>query len=725
MKATKLAALALCAAMLATALVAVPTRSANTSNELIVSLACPYPTYQFYDVAWTPDGNSALFVGLDTGTGYAAACWWWPGNATWMIASPMSFVSLTLRSVCWDPAYTRFVAVGDCTGTGYFFTVSAIGGRISPSTSSILGTAVVVINDVVFSPTVGSVFFAGRATSGTTGPICYRLSGGTITTYTQATAPYPAGAWYGVETYPGYNALYFVGNTGGGTSLVSYCISGATSAATFGGGAQASTLFMDVVYDTYSGMLYVAAGMHTASTKGFYKISLSGYTPDLMTGYGTVPTSNYFLGIAVDKSGVNPGRMVLVGYNGTYGSIYDAWTDAGGNTQIAKRSNNTVLFSGLSFKAVAVRPSGQPFALISGSAFKYYYTSAATGMTVDTAIPHIDYLELYDAGTGTSRLNSQVDVDSGSDDICYDLEIKAWHNSGQTSITQVDVAMWYDGGGAETQPAPFTDAGHENTRIFMRWLRGGSQFDLLYPLSGEAVLDVGNCGWADWGDLKNVTVAFRFSLRQQVRFAPGDGTAMPFGEAAGDRYGTGASEQQSNPVALNALGSWNIRVTVWDVGVSQANAYDEFGIYRYTYIGSAGLPGGGSIYGSGPPSTSVALTPSNEDVTFSANCPYQVLVSATDLWNAGHTTSIPATALQVFGGTMAAWDVFTIAGDNIWLIGMEMPLTFQQPQDTGVTTTTSTADFNPDLDPFMMLCNVPAVGEDRYFGVLTYSVVHP
>jgi hypothetical protein len=723
MRKRKLAALCLCAAMIVTALVATPARSGNTSNTLVESLACPYPNMQFYDVAWNPEGSASLFVGVDIATGYASACWWYPGNSTWQYASPMSSYTLTLRSVCYDQNYMRFVAIGECLSSGYYFVVGTIGGRLNVQTSSALAPSTAVIHDMVFSPTIGAVMMAGRATSGTTGPVCYKLQGGTVSPYTSATAPYPGGTWYGVETYPSYNALYFVGTTGTGTSLVSYSLSGATSATTFGGGAQTSTNFMDIVYDPYSAKLFVAVAAHTASTKGLYSITLSGYAPSTMSGHGMVPTSNYFLGIDVDESGVNPGRMVLVGYNGTYGSIYDAWTDAGGKVQIAKRSDNSATYSTLSFKAVAVRPSGQPFALVAGSAFKYYYTSAASGVTVDTAYPHIDYLDLYDAGAGTSRLNGQVDVDSGSGDVQYDLEIKAWHNAGQESITQVDVAMWYDGGVAETQPAPFTDAGYENTRIFMRWLRSGDQFELLYPSTGETALDVANCGSADWGDMKNVTVAFRFSPKQQVRFAAGDGSVMPFGEAAGDRYGTGASEQQSNPSALNALGSWNIHVTVWDVGVAQANAYDEFGLFRYTYIGSGGLPGGGSIYGSGPPNSYINLQPNNEDVTFSANCPYQVRASVTDLWNAPHTQAIAASTLQIYGGTMPGWEGFSAAGDYIWLIGTE-PLGFQSPQESLTYTTTSSADFNADPQYFQMACTIPTVPEDRYFGTITFSVVH-
>ena len=207
--------------------------------------------------------------------------------------------------------------------------------------------------------------------------------------------------------------------------------------------------------------------------------------------------------------------------------------------------------------------------------------------------------------------------------------------------------------------------------------------------------------------------------RQQVRFA--DGTPG-FVESAGDRYGIGI-EGQSTSAALDALDSWNICVTVTDVGGGSVSAYDEFGFFRYTYIGSAGLPGGGSIYGSGPPNTVVILQPNNQDVTFSSNCPYQVRVSVTDLWNAPHTQVIAASTLQVYGGTMSGWEGFSVAGDYIWLIGTE-PLGYQAPQYSLTYTTTSSADFNPDPQLFQMACTIPTVPEDRYFGVLTFSVVH-
>jgi len=721
-KAVKFGALAFAAMMLASSLlVAAPARSTDTSNSFFEDLApgAPYNGYTFNDVAWTPDGKAALFVGYSGTIGKAA--WYYPDNNTWWEASTATNYASILNCVVWDLSGARFVTVGQATSSGYYFTVSAIGGRLQMMTSTTFMNC--NVNDAVYRAWDTGVWFCGLKTG--TGPFTARLQGASCV-FGPIASGFTTGQWYGIAVqYTGY-AMYLVGTTGTGNGLVHSYINGTLTLVGFS--TTIPAVFSDVVLDESRSpsKLIMTTMTRSVAQLGVWTCTRSGWNLNTaITGYGSIPLANNLYAMCMDASGVSPGTTVMVGYNGSYGFVYDCWTDSGGTFRVALRSTANALFAAKQFKGVATRPTGQPFALVSGSAFKYSYTSAPSNVQVDTVYPHIAYVELYNAGTVTSKLNTQLDVDSGNGDIEYDLVVKAWSNAGQANIVQVDAFLWYDGGSNETFPwwgaSGFTSPGYENIRMNFRWLRGGNVFSMQYPGSGETTFNVSGCSAVDSGDLKNVTVTFRFCPRQQVRFADG-----PFGpEGPGNRYSF-APEGQT-VAALNNLDSWNIRATVWDIGASQSSGYDEFGTYRYTYIGGAGLPGGGSMYGAGPPNSWVFLSPNDEDVTFSSNCAYQLQVKVTDLLGVAIGNTIPATALGVMGGTLGAYEQFPATNAPVALIGTiaPNPVTYQPPQETGTTTTTSSADFDLGIEPVMMRCWINTVAEDRYLGVLTYSVVHP
>jgi hypothetical protein len=250
---------------------------------------------------------------------------------------------------------------------------------------------------------------------------------------------------------------------------------------------------------------------------------------------------------------------------------------------------------------------------------------------------------------------------------------------------------------------------------------------MIYPGAAsdyETSIILGGCLAVDDVDGDNVTLRFRFSPHQQIRYANGGGT---FVQSAGTRYDRAPMgwnpEDQSTTMALDDAGSWNIHVGVSDTGGNTAHAYDEYGIYMYTYVGTAGLPGGGSVYGSGPPSTPITLSPSNQDVTCCANTLYKMHVTVTDLVGVSSLVVIPKTALSVEGGWQHPAASFDAFGTPIYLIGTSgVPA---DPQDEMRTTTTSTSDWNfADTDYVIWYCSIPAVPEDRYLGTATYTVVH-
>ena len=164
---------------------------------------------------------------------------------------------------------------------------------------------------------------------------------------------------------------------------------------------------------------------------------------------------------------------------------------------------------------------------------------------------------------------------------------------------------------------------------------------------------------------------------------------------------------------------------VTDTGNANTNAYDEFGLFRYTYIGMVGLPGGGSVVGSGPPNSLVYLNPGNQNVTYCANCKYQLAISTTSLVGAAYSGTIPAADIEVRGGSQwPAYAAFAGPMSPVYLLGSGLP-SFQTPMDYGRTTNTSSADGNPlTWEPVGFRCNIPSVAEDRYIGTLTYDILH-
>jgi hypothetical protein len=355
-------------------------------------------------------------------------------------------------------------------------------------------------------------------------------------------------------------------------------------------------------------------------------------------------------------------------------------------------------------------------ALVAGSAFVYHYTSADSGIQVNVAAPYINFVDIFAAGTSTSYVNSPVDIDDGSNTVGYDVTLSAYHSAGQGYITNVELSLWRDTGASESMPGGYLDPGYGNTRARYVWNRGSpDSWSVMCPaITGteEITLVPGQCSRVDEVDGQNVTIKFRVYFHQQARYALG-----PFSEAPGVRN----ANQASQASAFNNPNSWNLWMHALDTGGQVDYAYDEFGMYQYTYIGSSGLPGGGAITGSGAPGLTINLNPVG-DITYSANCPYRLSGAVSDLTGQNLLATVPATAFNVHGGNLGMTAI-SGAGVPVYFFGSAAP-TYQNPLESGRTTTTSTGDFNPDIDPVTWYCSIPSVAEDRYVGTITYTISH-
>jgi hypothetical protein len=292
--------------------------------------------------------------------------------------------------------------------------------------------------------------------------------------------------------------------------------------------------------------------------------------------------------------------------------------------------------------------------------------------------------------------------------------------------------VWYDMGlsGVDAPPPGlgagfFDDSALANQRMRFS-ANNGVAPTLEFPLSGETTLSAST--WQESGVYGWVNVTF--SPREQVRWADSVGGVWNQGPATMGRYdglapfGVWNAEDQSDNLGYAPLDetlTWDIKVQIQDNAptTNYAKAYDEFGFYKYTYLGTENIVNGGSIYGSGAPNTpNVVLSPSNVDVTFRANCPYRLGVT---LVGALAGVAVPANTIdgdtiEIQGGNLARWP-FAVSGSTQYLIGGG-PL--QEPLGSGTLTTTSSYDGNPDSQAVFWWCNIPPVPEDQYINQITW-----
>ncbi|MEW5936406.1 MAG: hypothetical protein AB1665_01115 [Candidatus Thermoplasmatota archaeon] len=724
-------AIGLCALMLASGFYMLGTaRAEDVATQWFEEIPGAPAGVTFYDVAWNPTGEDALFVGVNS-TGVGKAYFYEPMNATgatnvWRSANNIGdpATGITLRCVEWDPSGERFIVMGNCAG-GSWFQVSAGTGWVMQRTNDPdFITGLYQAYDLVFDSYYNTMVVVGGNTSATNNtPASFKLTANDWKWLTSEPGM-PGGKWHGVEATTGPMSLYFVGEWPPNQGIYhQYDWSNLSYLASFGG-----CILTDIAYDGANDRMIMTAANRTGMDAVYIAVGPS-YTA--LAGYGNstqVPDTTHLWGLDVDANG----RAIIVGWNGSHGMVYDFYT-MNATTKLVKRSYTTSLFSGKKFQAVAVRPAGIPMALTAGSAFKYSYTAVTNPIQVSTVYPHIEYLEMYFQNGVASVLNSMRNVDPGDSSNWYTLTVQGYYNGsagGAAAIDQVDVYMWFDNGGTGVDGSGGVGVlGDENLGIHLRWTSAGA-FSIVYPTTGETLL-YGAGGTARRGIAggmptnDNYSFNFTFMPRQQVRNASGDGGWSAGSGAAPGRYrlaADGIEDQTSPGTVLNDAWSWDIKADVWDLGTANASAYDEFGIYKFVELKGSGLPG--AVSGSGAPLQTITLSPTG-DVNFSANCRYDLTVNVTDLTGQNLGGTIGANALRIQGGEIGAPIAFGGAGISQWLLGASGPGNGEGPRDnrTWTTTTNGAGDGLGVGIPVTWSCVIPAVAEDQYTGTVTYAVV--
>ncbi|MBI5000008.1 MAG: hypothetical protein HZB92_00555 [Euryarchaeota archaeon] len=703
-----------------TAGLAVPSaRAGHVESQWLVSLGAPGGV-TFNDVAWSPDGSYAIFVGRNVGGG--VAYWYYPENSTWWLIGGV-INSPNLTAVKYAPQSLlgpHFFIVGISTVAGYWYWVR------SPAENTNEGSAGPLAHfnatDIVYNPyrgsAYGSMVVVGNKTAA--GAYCYAydlansswsmLTNDLNSSYNVMTAVAVGGGSDPSLIIAGVNSFNGVG--------AHYRYNYSTGQNGYGWGMVKTP--NDIVYDSGNDRaIFVCGNRAPGDMVAIYSASGPLFNALVPMGGNVWWTDNLQ---AIDGNDV---RGIIVGYNtsSNRGVVYDI-----DNIGLTLKSNNSAMFANENFTSVAIRQRGIPMALITGSAFKYNFINSDSSIIVNTVYPHIWNMEMYYQNDSASVLNSMVNVNPGDGSNWYRINVTGNYSSvagGADAIDNVSVYLWWDGG-ANGDFSGLVDTGWPNRGLHMQWTKAGG-FSMVFPLSGESEFLWGTTQ-IDVAPGPNYTFSFAFRMNQQAWNASGDGTWDAGLNTPPNRWRSDDGvDDQTTVAALDDAWSWDIKAAVTDtVHSASISAFDEFGIARFVYLGTgASLPGGGLLSGSGAPGQTVTLQPSvNQNVTFNANCNYDLRTWSTDLSAIIPANGvIPAANLSVAGGQWAGLQALGGSGEPnaIWLIGSLGPGGYGVPGSTG----TSNNTWNAVDGGFSVYwtCSIPlGKAEDSYVGTITYSI---
>jgi len=346
---------------------------------------------------------------------------------------------------------------------------------------------------------------------------------------------------------------------------------------------------------------------------------------------------------------------------------------------------------------------------------------AGGSISVSVVYPHISGIDMFSGITPV--LNDYVDVSNA-----YTLTVTGWYDYGANQVDQIDVWMWRDDGITVPEPdmSAGVDAGAPNGGVHL--LYNGITFSIASTLTADPEWSI-NVGLCSFTPVVNAyTAVFAFMPNAQVWSARGTFTEPTF--PGNQRYDPGANgtnpEDQmdaSAPFApLNDINTWDIKVVVQDVGKGVSDpSWDEFGVYQYSAISTAGWAYGGDVDGAGPSNTmGVALPNADSDWTFISNTQYDLKVSIdTDLLLGGvGPTNIPAANIYVMGGNIGTLNAFTGPTAVQYVLGNVAANTGQAASAAGTTTSIS----GLGLTAVGWSCDIPARPMGTYTSTITYAL---
>ncbi len=284
----------------------------------------------------------------------------------------------------------------------------------------------------------------------------------------------------------------------------------------------------------------------------------------------------------------------------------------------------------------------------------FWHNSTTLNVTVLHFEPRILWYDFQynQSGTWVSKRNNQIDVNNSAE---YRFIVNISSDQGWDDIEYVDITAWYDQG-RDTSYYNQTQGGNWNLYFQYENTTGTAVWRMLWPHGGELTQGTyhdnvefdpfGSPGFTECHNL-----SFSFTPSYQIRYAPGDGTWNNTYNTTDDPY------------------SWNFIITVTDSGEDAPDPImiwitDEFGVYSYSEIVSAGWP---TIIGH-PGENATAN--SNITLVTRSNGNYSLTTDVDDL---AHRTFpgaiIPRDRIWVRGGDLNIFDNFTASGGGIYFYG--------------------------------------------------------
>jgi hypothetical protein len=308
--------------------------------------------------------------------------------------------------------------------------------------------------------------------------------------------------------------------------------------------------------------------------------------------------------------------------------------------------------------------------------------------------PRITWYDIQynDSGTWESRLNKKIIIDNSSE---YRFIINISSDQGWDDIEFINLSAWFDRGN-ESSTYNQTKGGNFNLQLqYENTTSTGDAGVVRYFWPDEEVL------FGSWSEIvvndtiygipgltEARNISFSFIPNCQFRYAPGNQTP----------WNTSRTILPNSSIyALNNKWSWNFNISVTDSGENTTSSLttwvtDEFGVYSYSEILSAGnphiegFPGGNfsvnSVGGSG-----------NVTVVTQSNGNYSLSVSIQDLAHAKYSgASIDNVNVFVRGGNRI---VFRHLNNATYLYGGGsggLPL-FHTAEPNGIKKTTNDVEF--------------------------------
>jgi hypothetical protein len=308
-----------------------------------------------------------------------------------------------------------------------------------------------------------------------------------------------------------------------------------------------------------------------------------------------------------------------------------------------------------------------------------WYNETQLNVTVLQLEPRINWYDFQynNSGTWESKLNQQIDINNTAE---YRFIVNISSDQGWSDIDYVNITAWFDQG---NEASTYNQTAGGNINLFLQYenTTGTANWRLHWPttevIQGEYSenKETDPNGSPTHTDCYNLS--FSFIPSYQFRHAPGQGA-------------------WNTTAGYNDLWSWNFNITVEDQGgyLSYNNPIigettNEFGVYTYTQIVSAGWP---TIIGN-PGGVVVATT--NITLETRSNGNYSLSVDLDQLNHTTHpTANMSNTTVSLRGGTLAVATAF--GAGLVYLYGSGVPA-YQTAENNGITKTTNNVEYSIDI----------------------------